>query len=55
MRLPFITHTIQHLHELNNSKTEPHLHKRHYLSTSKKLHILLSADDQVIIADSEDN
>ena len=51
--LAFITHPIQHLHEWNNSKLEPDLHKRHYFINQykKTLHF---AEDKVTIANKKD-
>jgi hypothetical protein len=46
---------IQHLHELNNNKIKPHLHKGITLSTSAKINTLRFEYIQVLIADSDDN
>jgi hypothetical protein len=44
-----------HIYMNDHSTREPHLHNSIILSTSTKINTLHFADDQVIIADSEDN
>jgi adenylosuccinate synthase len=39
-KLPFITHTIQHLQEWNNSKMEQSLHKMQYFYQHIKKYVL---------------